>query len=102
MNTASQIFDLICKSIENACAQENLLLTRDEAVRLGMAGGDTSRMNLSYNYTYDDQAGGVVGLHIRSVDPSGPCQNIPDINRLTVTITQHGKECGRFHGEYDD
>lgn len=90
MSTASEVFAQISQAIEKACETESLLLVVEEAIRLGMDGGDNSRINLYYDYTFDDGAGGAVALSVSSYDPSGPFQNLPDINRFSATLAQDG------------
>ena len=75
----------------------------DEAVQLGMVGGEVKSFNaLRYEFAYIDSEGGQVTLNVRSHDPSGPFQNEPDINRFTVKLICAGREMASHDRQYNE
>lgn len=100
---ARQIYDALVVAIDVACEERGFLEVCDEAIRLGMAGGQTGDiMTLGYKYEYTDEESQVVSLYVRSYDPSGPFQNEPDINRFTAKLHTNGREVASHDRSYTD
>jgi hypothetical protein len=67
-----------------------------------MSGGQTpDRFTLGYRYAFSDGSD-AVELYVRSYDPSGPFQNIPDINRFTASLIRDGKTIATHDRQYND
>jgi hypothetical protein len=100
---AIQIFDSLIIAIDNACKNDGFLEMPEIALHLGMSGGRVESFNaLRYEFNFSDSEGHVVSLSIRSYDPSGPFQNIPDINRFTAKLFANGAEIASHDKEYSD
>jgi hypothetical protein len=101
--TSKQVFDWLADAIERTVAAKGFNEVCQYAEQLGLTGGQTNSMTtLGYRFEGVDASGARVELYVRSYDPSGPFQNVPDINRFTVTLTENGVETGRYHDEYSD
>lgn len=101
---ASEVFEALRQGIDKAVAAENFITVCNLAEELRMEGGEEQRSaSLSYRYQYQSGDGQRVSLHVRSYDPSGPFQNIPDINRFTVNLYDgQGKTLGSYERSYSD
>ncbi len=62
--------------------------------------GESNYMLLNCKYT--DEQGDSVVFHYRSYDPSGPFQNLPDINKFRVELWVDGKLLELFEDSFDD
>ncbi|MDN7754764.1 hypothetical protein [Burkholderia gladioli] len=103
LTTAKQALDLLADAIARTVAARGFNEVCEYALQLGLTGGQTGSLTkLEYRFEGVDESGARVELHVRSYDPSGPFQNIPDINRFTVTLTENGVQTGRYHDEYND
>lgn len=101
--TARQAFDWLADAIERTVAARGFNEVCQHAEQLGLKGGQTKSITtLGYRFDGVDASGARVELYIRSYDPSGPFQNIPDINRFTVTLTENGVQTARYENEYSD
>lgn len=102
--SALEVFEKLKAAINDALQNEGFNEVLQVAEKLRMAGGlDTRPMSLSYRYEYRTNEGQKVDLHVRSYDPSGPFQTIPDINRFTATLHDaSGKEIQRIDQQYSD
>lgn len=101
---ASDVFEALKQGIDKAVSDENFMSVCNLADELRMDGGEEGRStSLSYRYQYQDGDGQQVGLHVRSYDPSGPYQNIPDMNRITVNLyDSKGNVMASYDRSYSD
>ncbi|MHC4050150.1 hypothetical protein [Bradyrhizobium sp. 25ACV] len=84
---ARDLYAQLKAAIERAEAQKQYDLPIDFAVANGFSKKETSSASggLAFECSYfaDD---GAIRLEYRSWDPSGPFQNLPDINRYFLTL----------------
>lgn len=100
---AQDIYTLLVLAIDQACESEGFMEVCEVAGHHGMRGGRVTAFNaLKYEYTYSDSDGHMVHLNIRSYDPSGPFQNIPDINRFTVKLVIGSQDIAIHDRQYSD
>lgn len=101
---AKDVFEALKQGIDKAVSDENFMSVCNLAEELRMDGGEEQRStSLSYRYQYQPGDGQRVSLHVRSYDPSGPFQNIPDINKFTVNLyDSQGNVLGSYERSYSD
>ena len=100
---AQDIYTLLVLAIDQACECGGFMEVCEVAEHNGMRGGRvTAFYSLKYEYTYSVSNDNMVLLNIRSYDPSGPFQNIPDINRFTVKLVIGGQDIAIHDRQYSD
>lgn len=97
-----QIFENLRKSMNIACLEKS-----DEQFLIAIKNNGFTSENVTSGNTYavryikaDDEGARIVINH-RSVDPSGPFQNLPDINKYEIALEVNGKTIEEYHYEYE-
>ena len=97
-----QIFENLRESINIACLEKS-----DNPFLLAIENNGFTSENVTSGSTYavryikaDDEGSRIV-INYRSVDPSGPFQNLPDINKYEIALEVKGKTIEKYHYEYE-
>ena len=102
--TEKDTFKSLKNAIEKTCATKTYHLTEEEALSLGLIKSDeSSSWTLAYKFERLMPDGTSITLGFRSFDPSGPFQNLPDVNRFVLRhISSQGGIIEEFTAEYTD
>ena len=97
-----QVFENLRKSINIACLEKS-----DKAFLIAIENTGFTSENVTSGSTYavryikaDDEGARIV-IDYRSVDPSRPFQNLPDINKYEIALEVNGKTIEKYHYEYE-
>lgn len=98
---AKELFEKIKGYIEEAAQTQNSspLVDKVRALNLHKT-GEINYMNL--NCSYDAADGSSIVFSFRSYDPSGPFQNLPDVNKIKLQLLQGGAVISEVSKEFDD
>jgi hypothetical protein len=97
-----QIFETLRKSINIACLEKSdkpfLIAIENNGFTSEIV---TSGSAYAVRYIKADDEGSRIVINYRSVDPSGPFQNLPDINKYDIALEVNGKTIEKNHYEYE-
>jgi hypothetical protein len=98
---ARELFDQISDYVTEAEMTQNSspLVDKVKALNLNID-GEVNYMNL--NCSYQDQAGSSIKFSFRSYDPSGPFQNLPDVNKIEMQLFKNGAVISEINKRFDD
>jgi len=98
---AKDLFEQIAGYIDEAEQLQNssLLVDKVKALNLKIE-GEANYMNL--NCSYGAQDGSSIMFSCRSYDPSGPFQNLPDINKIKLQLLQNGSVVSEVSKQFND
>lgn len=98
---AKGLFDKIYGYIEEAVRSQNSGPMVDKVKALGLdAEGEVNYMNLKCSYEATD--GSSINFSFRSYDPSGPFQNLPDVNKIHLQLLKNGDVVSEVSERFDD
>ena len=101
--SAEKLFEEMKVFVDAACNEKNHSLAVQATEKFGFHSFPTSSMSQIFaDLRYKDLAGGEVGLVAKWHDPSGPYQNLPDINRICLTLKLLGQQSIEYMREYED
>lgn len=89
--TAEEAFEAVGAELEACETDESELPARDRALSVGFVEREKPKPQVLSYYIYTDDAGSTVTLSQRWYDPSGPCQNLPDIHKVELTLNVVGR-----------
>lgn len=99
--SAVQAFEQITPTLR-ACEDECSSIPAERvAASLGFQKQKSSNLHVLTNLVFQDEDGSTVTLVERWHDPSGPCQNLPDIYRLRLTLNVIGRPPVEHMAEYE-
>lgn len=100
---AEKLFDEMKPFVDAACNKKDHSLVARAAQKLGFQDfPTTSTSQIFADLRYKDSAGCEVLLVAKWHDPSGPFQNLPDINRIRLTLRVPGQPSVEYTREYED
>lgn len=98
---AKDIFDKISGFIKEAERTQNSSSLMDQVRALNLETiGEANYMNLNCSYQAAD--GSSINFEFRSYDPSGPFQNLPDVNKIKLQLIQSGSVVSEVATRFDD
>lgn len=98
-----EIFERMKQFVNDACNAKNYLIAVEAAKQLGFHDRQTSATSsVMADLKFRDISGGEVSLVAKWHDPSGPFQNLPDINRLYLSLRTPDSAPAEFTLEYED
>lgn len=98
---AKQKFDAVKTLVQQASKDQDANLIVHEVPKLGLTVvGESNYMLLNCEYDGSDSTS--LKFHYHSYDPSGPVQNIPDINRVRIELFNNGELVEKFEESFDD
>ncbi|AKR42361.1 hypothetical protein [Methylophilus sp. TWE2] len=100
---ADQIFEIIKNSIVQSCQNHDWSIARNAVQTFGFAESDVST-TFTYAQRYDLMITPTIYLCLsyRSVDPSGPFQNLPDISKFDLGLSIDGQVVKSYTNEYEE
>ncbi len=102
MNTEEK-FIVLQEAVTKACSQKDYFIARDVAASLGFTETEQPRsITLSIKYEYRDSGGRSIVLIFHSYDPSGPFQNLPDVNKFDLKLIGTSSVEKEFSCSYED
>lgn len=102
MNTR-EIFASLRNALEEARSQQDSSIATSAANSFGFVESDESRnFTFAVRYSYTGSDGYSIVLNYRSYDPSGPFQNLPDINKFSLTLVNGGSEEDSYSCSFED
>lgn len=102
MNT-EELFEEMKASVAAACREKNHSIAVQAAERSGFHTFPTSGTSQVFaDLRYKDYSGTEIWLVAKWHDPSGPFQNLPDINRIRLTLKVPGRPPVEYMDEYED
>lgn len=98
---AKELFVKISAYINEAekSRESSPLVDKVNALNLNTT-GEANYMNL--NCSYEAQDGSSIIFSFRSYDPSGPFQNLPDVNKIKLQLLQSGSVVSEIKTQFDD
>lgn len=98
---ARELYEKIKGYIEEAAETQNSssLVVKVRDLNLNTT-GQVNYMNLNCSYGAPD--GSSIVFSFRSYDPSGPFQNLPDVNKIKLQLLQDGAVISEVSKEFDD
>lgn len=101
--TTEEFFEEIKTFVDAACREKDHSLAVLAAEKLGFHSFPTSSTSQIFaDLRYKDLTGCEIWLVAKWHDPSGPFQNLPDINRIRLTLRVPGRPSIEYMGEYED
>ena len=98
---AKELFDKISGYIEEAVRTQNSSPLVDKIKILNLnTEGEVNYMNL--NCSFDGQDNSSIKFAFRSYDPSGPFQNLPDVNKIKLQLLLNGVIISEINERFDD
>jgi len=102
MNTEEK-FIVLQEAVTEACSQKDYCIASDVAASLGFTETEQLRsITLSLMYEYQGSDGRSIVLNFRSYDPSGPFQNLTDINKFKLKLISTSLVEREFSCSYED
>lgn len=98
MNTEEK-FLVLKDALTKACSLKDHLIVKDVAKSLGFTETEQPR---SMTHEYLGADGWSIVLIIRSYDPSGPFQNLPDVNKFDLKLICDSSVKRGFSCSYED
>ncbi|MCB1944717.1 MAG: hypothetical protein KDF55_03290 [Thauera sp.] len=100
---AEKLFDEMKAFVDEACNEKNYFVAVQAAEKFGFQDfPTTSTSQIFADLRYKDSGGCEVSLVAKWHDPSGPFQNLHDINRIRLTLRVPGQPAVEYMGEYED
>jgi hypothetical protein len=101
--SAEKLFEEMKVFVDAACKEKNYSLAVQGAENFGFQSFPTEGMSqVLADLRYKDFTGSEVWLVAKWHDPSGPFQNLPDINRIRLTLRVSGQPPVEYMREYED
>ncbi len=101
--STEQVFEEMKAFVRAACNAKNHSLAVQAAEMFGFQRIPTSSSSQIFaDLRYKDVTGGEITLIAKWHDPSGPFQNLPDINRIRLTLRIPGQSPIEYMDEYED
>jgi hypothetical protein len=98
---AKQKFDAVKALVQQASKDQDANLIVHEVPKLGLnIVGESNYMLLNCEYEASDSTS--LKFHYHSYDPSGPFQNIPDINKVKIELFNKGELVEKHEESFDD
>ncbi|MGI2095320.1 hypothetical protein ACRN96_22610 [Shewanella oncorhynchi] len=98
---AEQKFKELISLVDRASKEQNANLIVDEVPKMGVTLiGEHNYMLL--NGTYAESDGSRLTFHYRSYDPSGPFQNIPDVNKIKIELFFNNLSVSVYEDVFND
>lgn len=98
---AESLFNQIAGYIEEAVRSQNSSPLVDQVKALGLdTEGEVNYMNLKCSHVAED--GSSIKFSFRSYDPSGPFQNLPDVNKIHLQLLKNGDVVSEVSERFDD
>ena len=98
---ASKYFEIIKGYIAESVARQDSSYLVDKVRELNLKiSGEANYMRLNCSYYAPD--GSSVIFTFKSYDPSGPFQNIPDVNKVKLLLLQNQSVIAEVSEAYDD
>ncbi|MGP1716422.1 MAG: hypothetical protein ACTS9Y_04525 [Methylophilus sp.] len=100
---AEQIFEIVKNSIVQSCQNHDWSIARNAVQTFGFAESDVST-TFTYALRYDLMITSRIYLCLgyRSVDPSGPFQNLPDKSKFDLSLSIDGQVIKSYRDEYEE
>lgn len=94
-------FETIKALVTDASKKQDAGMIVDEVRKMGLRTvGESNYMHLDCIYEADDKTS--LKFHYHSYDPSGPFQNIPDVNKIKIQLLNSGEIVENFEISFDD
>ena len=94
-------FDIIKKYIAESAVKQNSSYLVDKVRQMNLiVSGEANYMKL--NCSHQEPDGSSILFSFKSYDPSGPFQNIPDVNKINLQLLQNGEVVEEINERYDD
>lgn len=101
--STEKLFEEMKAFVDAACNEKNHSLAVQAAEKFGFHSVPTSSLSQIFaDLRYKDTTGGEISLVAKWHDPSGPFQNLSDINRIRLTLKMPGQHSIEYMGEYED
>lgn len=101
--SAEKLFETMKLFVSAACDAKNHSLAVQAAEKFGFHSIPISSSSQIFaNLKYKDSIGGEIMLVVKWHDPSGSFQNLPDINRIRLTLKMPGLQPIEYMDEYED
>jgi hypothetical protein len=101
--SAEKLFEEMKAFVDTACKQKDHLLAVQAAEKFGFHSFPTNSMSQIFaDFRYKDHTGCEVWLVAKWHDPSGPFQNLPDINRIYLALRVPDMPSVEYMREYED
>lgn len=101
--STEKIFEEMKSLVSAACDAKEYSLVVQAAEKFGFHSIPANSSLKSFaNLKYEDSNGGEIMLIAKWYDPSGPFQNLPDINRIRLTLKMPGQKPIEYMDEYED
>ncbi|WP_140162557.1 hypothetical protein [Billgrantia desiderata] len=98
---AEGLFKQIAGYIEEAARSQNSSPLVDRVKALGLdTEGEVNYMHLKCSYMAED--GSSIKFSFQSYDPSGPFQNLPDVNKIHLQLLKNGEVVYEINERFDD
>lgn len=99
--SANQIFEKIADSIVQSCKEHDWTISRTALLSLGFIESNVSS-KVTYAQRYDLMITPAIHicLNYRSVDPSGPFQNLPDVSKFDLDLIINGQKTKSYQSQY--
>ena len=100
---AENIFEEMKAFVSAACNAKDHSLAVQAAEKFGFCSVPTGSLSQIFaDLRYKDPNGSEISLVAKWLDPSGPFQNLPDINRILLTLKMPGQSPIEYRCEYRD
>ena len=97
------IFQTLRISLDEAREAKNHLIAKEAALNNGFTKEDlTHGLTVKYLFRYEDNEDGKIEMEWRSYDPSGPFQNLPDMNKIELKCYIKSQLIDQYQVEYED
>ena len=98
---AKEKFEIIKKYIADSSVKQNSSYLVDKVREMNLEiSGESSYMQLNCSFNAPD--GSSIIFAFKSYDPSGPFQNLPDINKINLQLLHDGVIVEEINERYDD
>lgn len=100
---AGKLFEEMKAYVDAACKEKDYSLAVQAAEKSGFRSVPrSSTSSVLADLRYKDVTGSEIWLVAKWHDPSGPFQNLPDVNRIRLTLSVPGRPLIEYMGEYED
>jgi len=98
---SSEKYEIIKGYIAESVAKQDSSYLVDKVRAMNLViNGEANYMRL--NCTFSAPDGSAIVFTFKSYDPSGPCQNLPDINKINLQLLQDQKVISEISEVFDD
>jgi len=98
----NNVFETIITAMDQAREEQSIAHFRECCMALGaQETDDGGRLSIRYSYKLSVANEAIEGS-LRSYDQSGPCQNLPDMNKIEMVFKCGGVVQNRYYVEWED